>query len=84
MRWSSRAVHEGVVDGDDEDLAGVLDLGVLDVAGDVGVGAGWAWVLSAHVHVSNRAYFPSEAIAIGASNWRLGLGGMPGRLMRTY
>lgn len=41
-RFTPGVGHEGVVDGDDEDLASVLDLGVLDVAGDVGVGAGWA------------------------------------------
>jgi hypothetical protein len=50
--WNSRAIHEGVVDGDNEDLAGVLDLGVLDVAGNVGVGAGWAWVVSAQGYIS--------------------------------
>jgi hypothetical protein len=32
-------LHESIVNRDDEDLAGILDLGVGDVAGDVGVGA---------------------------------------------
>jgi hypothetical protein len=54
--WDSGAIHEGIVDGDDEDLASVLDLGVLDVAGDVGVGAGWTWIGSAQIRLSIRAY----------------------------
>jgi hypothetical protein len=41
-----RHAHEGVVDGDDEYLAGGLDLGVLDVAGDMGVRAGRAWIIA--------------------------------------
>ena len=32
-------LHEGIVDGDDEDFARILELGVGEVAGDVGVGA---------------------------------------------
>jgi hypothetical protein len=35
-------LHEWVVDGDDKDLAGLLELGVVDEAGDVGAGAGGA------------------------------------------
>jgi hypothetical protein len=48
-------LHESIVDGDDKDLASVLKLGVCNVAGDVAVGAGWAWVMSVklfHSHVA--------------------------------
>lgn len=37
-------LHEGIVDGDDEDFTGVLELCVRDVVWNVGVGAGWAWI----------------------------------------
>jgi len=36
-------VHESIIDGDNEDLASAGELGVGDEAGDVRVGAGWAW-----------------------------------------
>jgi len=35
-------IHESIVNGNDEDLAGALDLRVCDEAGDVGVRASWA------------------------------------------
>lgn len=35
-------LHKGVVDGDDKDLACLLELRVVDEAGDVGAGAGGA------------------------------------------
>lgn len=35
-------LHEGIVHGHDKDLAGIFELGVRDVAGDVGVRACWA------------------------------------------
>jgi hypothetical protein len=35
-------LHEGIIDGDDEDLASILKLGVGDVARDMSVGARWA------------------------------------------
>lgn len=35
-------LHEGVVDGDNKDLASLLELRVVDEAGDVGAGAGGA------------------------------------------
>jgi len=35
-------LHEGIIDGDDEDLASILKLGVSDVTGDMSVGACWA------------------------------------------
>jgi hypothetical protein len=35
-------LHESIVNGDDKDLSGVLNLGVGNVAGDVGIGAGRA------------------------------------------
>lgn len=36
-------LHEGVIDGDDKDFTGVLELCVGDVVWDVRVGAGWAY-----------------------------------------
>ena len=42
---------EGVVDRDDEDFAGRGELGVLDVAGNVGGGAGGAWRLERQIYV---------------------------------
>ena len=60
-------VHEGVVDRDDEDLAGPLDLRVLDEARDVGVGAGWAWIARQLRYPSTHAFmappFGNESIA---------------------
>lgn len=35
-------LHEGIVHGHDKDLAGIFELGVRKVAGDVGVRACWA------------------------------------------
>lgn len=40
---TGRDLHEGIVDGDDEDFACVLELCVGDVVGDVRVGAGWTY-----------------------------------------
>jgi len=42
VRVAEVCLHEGVIDGDDEDLAGILNLGMGDVAWDMGVGACWA------------------------------------------
>jgi hypothetical protein len=39
-------VHECIVDGDDEDLAGAGELWVCDESGDVRIRAGWAWEVS--------------------------------------
>ncbi len=36
------SLHERVIDGDDEDFAGVAELRAADVARDVSVGACWA------------------------------------------
>ena len=36
---AGQILHEGIVDGDDEDLACILELGAVDVAWDVGCGA---------------------------------------------
>lgn len=36
-------LHKGIVDGDNENLAGILELWVGDEARDVGVRARWAW-----------------------------------------
>jgi len=42
MRWDETNIHEGIVDGDDEDLSSVLDVGVADIAWDVRGRARWA------------------------------------------
>jgi hypothetical protein len=42
-------VHERVVDGDNEHLTRALDLGVVDVSGNVRVGTGRAWILSVQI-----------------------------------
>ena len=39
-RARGQHVHKGVIDGDDEDAAGIFQLGAVDVARDVGFGAG--------------------------------------------
>ena len=41
-RGSCACLHEGVVDGHDEDFASVFEFGVGNIAGNVGVGACWA------------------------------------------
>lgn len=41
-------LHERVVHSDNKDLAGLLELGVVDVAGNVGAGASRAWELGQH------------------------------------
>lgn len=41
-RIASWSLHKGIIDGDDKDLASFLELGVVDVARDVGAGAGGA------------------------------------------
>lgn len=52
------ALHEGVVHGNNEDLTGLLELGVADVARDVGAGASRACDDSQHSEDSWRTVSP--------------------------
>lgn len=61
-------VHESIVDGDDEHLAGARELRVVDVAGDVRVAAGRAWAMISRVRSFMFVY-------TWVSSWVGGVGG---------
>lgn len=58
-------LHESIVNGDNEDLSCGLKLGVCDVAGNVVVGACWAWT-----DVSDALSFSSCGVNFKLSNKR--------------
>ncbi len=59
---SEEDLHEGIIDRNNKDLAGVLELGVGNVARDVRVGAGWAWIMSM-MHSLNYFQYQAPFIA---------------------
>lgn len=54
--WVHRpdVIHEGVIDRDNEYFARTLDLGVVDVTGDVRVRASRAWIMLGQIGRSQR------------------------------